>query len=73
MSAQVIDGMAKAGRTSLTAEDSYKQGKLFSSWIVDDFICCNVGDTNVNVIEIALGNNPKFPVRNVYKITLKGN
>jgi hypothetical protein len=62
VSAQNIEGKANAKITSFSAKQSYEEGKMFSEWMVDNFICCIVGDTNKNTINTAKGENPEFPV-----------
>ena len=61
--AQHIAGMANTGKNSLNVVEVEGRGKEFSQWFVEDFICCQVGDTNEEIIEMALGKNPRYPVR----------
>jgi hypothetical protein len=62
LGAQIIEGKANAKVNSFSAKQSYYEGKPFSEWIVDNFICCTVGDTNKKTIETALGKNADFSV-----------
>jgi len=70
--ANLIAGKAKANVKTFSAEDSFDYGKPFSDWIVDQFLCCKVGDTREEVIKIALGNDPQnFPVHDTLFFTIK--
>jgi hypothetical protein len=69
--AQVVAGMATS-RAVYTPTQSVKLNS-FSEWIVEEFVCCNVGDTRENVVEIAMGSNPDFPVRHSVVVVLDAN
>jgi hypothetical protein len=76
LTAQQVAGIAAMGEPDITVYDlllnkSYPQGKSFSSWMVDDFICCNTGDEDKRVIITALGENPEFPVRHTVDVSIQ--
>ncbi len=73
VTAQVIKGMHSAKETRFTAQDAYQCGKSFGSWLVDDFLCCTLGDTRDDVVQKALGMDRGFPVRNVLEIDVQAN
>ena len=70
--AQHIAGIAQHGVKNFTALDAYQRGKPLAKWFVEDFICCNVGDTRENTINIASGRNYEFPVRSTIEIIIEG-
>lgn len=70
VSARLIAGTAEAGQSKFTATDAYDQGSTFSSWMVDEFVCCNAGDTRDEVVRIALGESQDFPVRHSFVFTI---
>lgn len=72
MTAQTIKGIAESGVSRITAAEAYRQGVRFSSWVVDQFICCNVGDPTDKVIDIARGRDRSFTVRNTIEIQIQG-
>jgi hypothetical protein len=39
ITAQMIKGMAEAGVHDISVKDVFTQGRSFSSWLIDDFIC----------------------------------
>ncbi len=67
---QIIQGISNQPLPSFSAGDAYRNGKSLSEWLVDDFICCSVGDTRPDVITKALGNSPDFPVWSTIQINL---
>ena len=70
ISAQNIEGKANAKVNSLSAKQSFEEGKKFSDWIVDNFICCSVGDTSKKTIDTAFGVNSDFPVHNTFHFVI---
>lgn len=69
ITAQYISGVASAIQNPvMTAEEAFNQGKILSNWFIEDFICCRIGDTRDEIINIARGRNADFPVR--YTITI---
>lgn len=50
----------------------YEQGIPFAKWLVEDFICCKMGDVRKDIIEIARGKNKEFPVTFTVEITIEG-
>jgi hypothetical protein len=68
--ARMVEGMESAGRTRFNARDAHDQGATMQSWIVDQFICCGEGDQRQQVVEMALGRNPDFPVRHVIEMEI---
>ena len=71
INAQVIKGMAEAGRRSFSVEDSLDYGKSFSSWLIDDFICCDVGDSRPETVNLAMNGNPDFTVRHAVHVSIE--
>ena len=71
ISAQIIEGKANAKINSLSAKQSFDEGKKFSDWIVDNFICCIIGDTSKKAIDTALGKNSEFPVYSTFYFVIK--
>jgi hypothetical protein len=69
MTALNIAGRA-SGRRVLTVEDALN-ATTFADWMVDEFICCNVGDPREQVVAAALGNNPDFTVRHSIEVTIE--
>jgi hypothetical protein len=72
LSAQSIKGLAESGVSRVTAAMAYSRGLDFPSWIVNEFICCNVGDSTTGVIDIARGKNSNFTVRNTIEVSIRG-
>jgi hypothetical protein len=72
ISAQHIAGIAQLSTKNLTALDVYQRGKPLPRWLVEDFICCNTGDTRLEVINTALGRNDEFPVRSTIEMIIEG-
>jgi hypothetical protein len=70
VNARIIEGVHAAGQNVFTATDSFEQGRSFANWMVDEFICCDVGDTRKDVISIALGGSPDFPIRRSITVRL---
>jgi hypothetical protein len=56
---------------NFTALDAFQRGKSLARWLVEDFICCGVGDTRPEIISTALGEIPEFPVRSTIQITIQ--
>ncbi|MEZ4683162.1 MAG: hypothetical protein R2932_54040 [Caldilineaceae bacterium] len=71
VSAQHVAGIANT-TSQFTALDAYERGITFADWIVNAFICCNVGDTRQEVIDTAMGMNNDFPVRYAIEIAITG-
>jgi hypothetical protein len=71
MSAQAIKGMAAAGRRTLSVRDLIKESRSFSSWVVDQFICCDIGDPHPETIDIAMGANADFTVRHSIQMIIE--
>jgi len=70
--AKLISGKAKANVKTFSAEDSFDYGKPLSDWLVDQFLCCKVGDTKEEVIKIAMGKDiQNFPVHDTLFFTIK--
>lgn len=67
---QKIQNLYRDGTSSFSAQDSIEHGKSFSSWLVNDFICCIEGDSDPEVIAIAMGNNKKISVSRTVKINI---
>lgn len=72
LTAQNVKGLAESGVSRLTAAMAYRRGLDFPSWAVDEFICCNAGDSNTRVIDIARGQSTNFTVRNTIEISIRG-
>lgn len=72
LTAQNVKGLAESGVSRVTASMAYQRGLGFPSWVVDEFICCNAGDSNDKVVDIARGNNSNFSVRNTIEISIRG-
>jgi hypothetical protein len=70
--AQRIAGIfaSSTNRRGFTAYDAYQMAKPFSQWMVENFICCSVGDTNELVINTALGRNADFPVKSSLEVLI---
>lgn len=71
--ATYIAGIAPSPGTpnvNFTALDAFQRGKSLARWLVEDFICCGVGDTRPEIIKTALGENLDFPVRSTIQITI---
>jgi hypothetical protein len=68
MPARLIEGMEAAGRVRFSAVDALERSLTFESWIVDQFVCCGVGDSRAEVVRTALGGNQEFPIRHVIEI-----
>jgi hypothetical protein len=64
ISAQNIEGNANV--KSLSAKQSCEEGKKFSDWIVDNFLCCLVGDTSKRILETAFGESPDLPIQSTF-------
>lgn len=72
LTAQSVKGLAESGVSRMTAAEAYSRGLNFSDWIVDQFICCNLGDSTDRVIDIARGRNKDFTVRNTLEVQIQG-
>jgi len=69
VSAQKIAGIAdQPASTPFFATDAVQMGKSLSKWLVEEFICCNIGDPNKQTINTALGENPNFPITSTLEI-----
>lgn len=66
-----LKGMAAAGVHELSANAAYRSGRSLDGWMVDQFICCNTGDSASKVVETALGDNPDFPVRHAVRLAIR--
>jgi len=71
LSAQIVKGKAAAGKHHLSARDLYDEGSTFSDWVIDEFICCNSGDSREEVISVASGENPNFGVRQTLQVSIE--
>jgi hypothetical protein len=69
ITAQTIAGMVSR-RRPFTVQDAAK-AKTFASWMVEEFICCNVGDPRDDVVATALGQNQEFSVRHSIEVTME--
>jgi hypothetical protein len=72
LTAQNVKGLSESGVSRVTAAMAYSRGLDFPRWVVDEFICCNAGDSNTRVIDIARGQNSNFTVRNTIEISIRG-
>jgi len=70
VNARIVEGFGAAGQSIFTATDSYEQGRSFANWMVDEFICCDIGDTRKDIVAIALGESPDFPIRRSITVRL---
>jgi hypothetical protein len=70
MPARMVGGMEAAGNVGFTAMDALDRATPLESWIVDQFICCEVGDQRSEVVRTALGENERFPVRHVITLDI---
>jgi hypothetical protein len=70
ISAQTVQGMADGGHDSLTAAEATRRGKPLANWLVEDFLCCQRGDTAPWTIETARGRSADFPVGNQLEINV---
>jgi len=72
VSAQHISGIAHRNvRNGFTVLDAYDRGKPLAKWFVEDFICCLVGDARPEIVDTALGKNPRYPVRLSILVTVE--
>lgn len=72
MSAQQVAGAAQAGKERITASDAYRC-KPFSKWMVEDFICSNIGDIRECITNLARGKDTDEPPKWTLSIDLKAN
>jgi len=72
LTAQTIKGLEESGVRRVTASLAFQRGLSFPSWVVEEFICCNAGDSNNRVVDIARGQNSNFSVRNTIEISIRG-
>jgi hypothetical protein len=70
MPARTIQGMEAAGNLRFTAIDALDRATPLQNWIVDQFICCEIGDQRSEVVRTALGENERFPVRHVIQLDI---